>query len=78
MELFGINAKLRSIFFHLLTPAGQGVWLFVVKKDVFFLLFNLVCNGKDSTFAPAFQENNAAAKRQCEGGDEEAFFEDIE
>jgi len=42
------------------------------------LLFNLFCNGKDSTFAPAFQENKAAAKRQCEGGDEEAFFEDIE
>jgi hypothetical protein len=38
----------------------------------------LVCNVKGSTFAPAFQENNAAAKRQCEGSFEQAFFEDIE
>jgi len=50
----------------------------LVKIVEFFLSYNLDGMVKGSTFAPAFQENNAAASRQCEGGNEEAFFEDIE
>ncbi|MCX6307633.1 MAG: hypothetical protein NTY32_01980 [Bacteroidia bacterium] len=39
---------------------------------------NLFGNVKGSTFAPAFHQNEAAAKRRSAGGDQEAFFEDIE
>jgi hypothetical protein len=49
------------IFFHPVTLAVQVVCVFVRKKDDFFLPNNLVGMVKGPTFAPAFQENNAAA-----------------
>jgi len=68
----------RKVFFHLLTLASQGFCVFVAKKVWFFLSINLFGKLKGSTFAPAFQENETAAKRCSAGSDEQAFFEDIE
>jgi hypothetical protein len=49
------------IFFDPVTLAVQVVCVFMRKKDDFFLPNYLVGMVKGPTFAPAFQENDAAA-----------------
>jgi len=61
MEPFGEFACHGFVFFTLITLAGQGLCVLALKKVQFFLCINLFCKVKGSTFAPAFQENNAAA-----------------
>jgi hypothetical protein len=55
------NSIFSLIFFDPVTLAVQVVCVFMRKKDDFFLPNYLVGMVKGPTFAPAFQENVAAA-----------------